>query len=223
MFGTNEKHSLLRAAFSRAGSFWAIYEDFREPILGLTVVKDGAMLDQRSNTFLLYPTFNGKALSYTYFADVSHVRIDTDKGSVELCMDGLDQLRVRGSGVGLRMVLRAEKPFGSAGGCRGLYPTPDSAWEADFGIYGKILYVSLSGAMHITDEWDWEKGEYNKVEIDFIPSSETGVFEAAVHEHNDYRARDAAYIPFDEIKADNLSEYNEFVDLNLKKPPKGWE
>jgi hypothetical protein len=65
MFGTHEKHTLRQVAFSREASFWTIYEDYTEPILGVTVSKDGTFLDQRSNTFLLYPTFNGMIIPYT--------------------------------------------------------------------------------------------------------------------------------------------------------------
>ena len=223
MFGTYEKHTLLRAAFSREASYWAIYEDFREPILGLVASKDSTMLDQRNNTFLLYPTYNGMVIPYTYFADVAHLRIETEKGTVEFCMDDSDQLRIKGNGIGLRMVLRAEKPFGSAGGCLGIYPTPDGAREADFGAAGKILYVTLAGGIHITSVWNWEKGEYEKVELDFIPSTETGVFEAAAHEHTSFRTRDAEYIPFNDMIAKNNSDFDEFVELNLKKPAKGWD
>ena len=223
MFGTNEKHNLRRMAFSREASFWTIYEDFREPILGITVSKDGVMLDRRSNTFLMYPTFNGKIIPYTYFADISHLRMETDKGTVEFCMDGFGQLRVRGDGVGLRMVLRAENPFGSAGGCLGLYPTPDDAWEADFGTACKMLFVPLAGAFNVTDEWDWQKGEYKKIELDFLPCVNTGVFETAIHEHDDFRARDEKYCTFDEMKAKSQSDFDNFVATNLKKPAKGWE
>jgi hypothetical protein len=223
MFGTHEKHTLRQAAFSREASFWTLYEDFREPILGLTVSKDGVMLDQRANTFLLYPTYNGMVLPYTYFADVSHLRVETERGTVEFCMDDIDQLRIRGKGVGLRMALRAEKPFGSAVGCRGLYPTPDDAWEADFGTACKLLFVPLAGGFHVSSPWNLEKGEFDSVEIDFIPSAETGAFEAAIHEHNDFRARDGAYVTFDDMKAKSQSDYESFVEKNLKKPAKGWE
>ena len=60
--------------------------------------KDGTFLDQRSNTFLLYPTYRGEVIPYTYFADVSHLEIDTEYGKVEFCMNSLDQLRIRGRG-----------------------------------------------------------------------------------------------------------------------------
>ena len=83
MFGTYENHTLRQAAFSREYSFWTIYEDFREPVLGVTVSKDGTFLDQRSNTFLLYPTYKGEKIPYTYFADVSHLEINTEYGKVE--------------------------------------------------------------------------------------------------------------------------------------------
>jgi hypothetical protein len=210
-------------AFSREASFWTIYEDYREPILGVTVSKDGTFLDQRSNTFLLYPTYNGMIIPYTYFADISHLRIETGKGTVEFCMNETDQLRIRGRGVGLRMVLRAETPFGSACGCHGIYPTPDLTWEADMGTSCKMLFVPLAGGFHVSNPWNMKKGEYEKVEIDFIPAAETGNFEAAVHEHMDYRAKDAGYPAFDDVKKASQAAYDDFVRKNLRKPAKGWE
>jgi hypothetical protein len=157
LFGTYEKHNLRQAAFGRETNFWTIYEDFREPILGVTVSKDGTFLDQRSNTFLLYPTYQGTVIPYTYYADINHLQMNTAHGSVEFCMDDTDQLRIRGNGVGLKMILRAEKPFGSCCGCRGVYPTPEGAWEADMGIHGKMLFVPLKGALVLTDPWNVEK------------------------------------------------------------------
>ncbi|MBQ8831084.1 MAG: hypothetical protein IJ017_05760 [Oscillospiraceae bacterium] len=223
MFGTYEKHNLRRAAFSRELNFWTIYEDFREPILGITVSKDGTFLDQRSNTFLLYPTFNGTIIPYTYFADVSHLRMDTEHGTVEFCMNDKDQLRIKGKGVGLRFVLRAEKPFGSTCGCRGIYPTPENAWEADMGKSGKMLIVPLSGGFAVTNPWNVEKNEYDKVEIDFIPDAATGGFDAAIHEYMDFRTKDAEYPAFEEVKAESQKSFDDFVALNLRKPAKGWE
>ena len=84
-------------------------------------------------------------------------------------MNSLDQLRIRGRGVGLKMVLRAEKPFGSACGCRGMFPTPDGAWEADMGVSGKMLFVPLGGGFKIDSPWNVEKNEYDRLEIDFLP------------------------------------------------------
>lgn len=114
MFGTYEKHNLKRAAFTRESSFWALYEDFKEPVIGVTVIKDGIMLDSRSNIFILDVTFGGVSMPYTYFCDEALLRLTTEKGIVEFCMDETDQLRIRGKGVGLRMVLRSELPLGSA-------------------------------------------------------------------------------------------------------------
>lgn len=223
MFGTYEKHTLRQAAFSREYSFWTIYEDFREPVLGVTVSKDGTFLDQRSNTFLLYPTYKGEKIPYTYFADVSHLEINTEYGKVEFCMNSLDQLRIRGRGVGLKMVLRAEKPFGSACGCRGMFPTPDGAWEADMGVSGKMLFVPLGGGFKIDSPWNVEKNEYDKLEIDFLPDEADGEFNAAIHEYMAYRERDRAYPAFDEVREESRRAYDDFVELNLLEPAAGWE
>ncbi len=224
MFGTYEKHNLRQVGFGRGTSFWTLYEDYNEPILGVTVSKDGTFLDQRSNTFLLYPTYKGTLIPrYTYFADVAHLRIDTEHGSVEFCMNDKDQLRIRGNGVGLRMVLRAEKPFGSCCGCRGMYPTPDGAWEADMCQHGKMLFVPLKGALSLTDPWNVEKNEYDKLDIDFIPAADTDVFEAAVHEYMDSRRKDDVYSAFDEVKAASQKAFDDFVAANLLPPAKGWE
>ncbi|MDR1217290.1 MAG: hypothetical protein LBJ99_01755 [Oscillospiraceae bacterium] len=223
MFGTYEKHTLRRAAFSREGNFWTLYEDFREPILGVTVSKDGTFIEHRSNVFLLYPTYGGEVIPYTYFADISHLRMDTDRGSVEFCMDAGDQLRIRGNGVGLRLVLRAEEPFGSCAGCGGIYPTPDGAWEADMGKSGKMLFVPLAGGLDVTSPWNWEEGVYEKVHIDLVPAPDTGVFETAVHEHNDYRLRLPGYPAFNSVKAGSQAAYDKYVNGFLRKPAKGWE
>jgi hypothetical protein len=223
VFGTYEKHNLRRAAFGREHSFWALYEDFREPILGVTVNKDAAFIEHRSNVFLLYTTYNGKVIPYTYYADISFLRIQTEKGTVEFCMNDLDQLRIRGNGIGLRMVLHAEEPYGSCVGCRGIYPTPDNVWEADFGTAGKMLFVPLSGGFNVINPWNVEKSEYDRVWIDFVPSAQTGTFDAAIHEYMDFRAKDASYPTFDSVRGESQAAYDNYVKKNIRPPAKGWE
>ncbi len=131
------------------------------------------MLDSRSNTFLLETTYNGISIPYTYYADESVLRLTTDRGTVEFCMNETDQMRIRGKDIGLRIVLRAESPFGSTVGCKGIYPTPEGCWEADMGYSGKILFVPLEGSMQILAPWDRLKGEYEKVWADFCPTPPT--------------------------------------------------
>ncbi|NLO46725.1 MAG: hypothetical protein GX111_00170 [Clostridiales bacterium] len=223
MFGTYEKHNLLKAAFTRESSFWAFYQDFREPIIGFTVIKDGVMLDSRSNTFLLETTFNGISIPYTYYADESVLRLTTDRGTVEFCLNETDQMRIRGNNIGLRVVLRAESPFGSAAGCKGIYPTPEGCWEADMGYSGKILFVPLEGSMHLTAPWDRVMGEYEKVWAEFSPNAANGIFEAALHEYMDYRKKDQSYLTFDQIRKGSKKAFDDYVEKNLRKPPKGWE
>ncbi|MDR1589866.1 MAG: hypothetical protein LBS51_06700 [Oscillospiraceae bacterium] len=223
MFGTNERFTLRQAVFTREASFWAMYEDFKEPVLGVTVIKDGVFLENRQNVLILEATLNGAPVPYTYYSDESLLRMDTAHGTVEFCMDGAGQLRIRGRGVGLRMRVRAEKPFGSTEGCRGVYPTADGAWEADFGYSGKILFVPLDGAFLVSAPKDGEGRFYERVVFDFLPDVKNGAFEAVLHEYMTWRGRDRVYESFDAVRGATARAFEDFVNNNLKPPAKGWE
>ena len=223
MFGTNERFDLLRVAFTRESSFWAFYQDYREPIIGLTVIKDGVMLDHRSNTFLLELTWNGASVPYTYFADEAVLRLECDKGSVSFCMDDTDQLRIKGEKVGLRLRLRAELPFGGTDGCLGVYPTPENCWEADLSYSGKILFVPLAGAMSVTAPWDVESGKYGSVLFDFMPNAADGVFEAALHEHMSFRAREKEYPGFDAVAEATRKSFADYCARCFRPVPEEWK
>ncbi|MBR3555898.1 MAG: hypothetical protein IKN89_08290 [Oscillospiraceae bacterium] len=199
-----------------------MYQDFREPVLGLTVIKDGVMLDHRANVFLLELTWNGNTLPYTYHADEAVLSMYCPKGEVSFCMDATDQLRVRGSGVGLRLRLRAELPFGGTDGALGVYPTPEGCWEADMGYSGKLLLVPLKGAMMVTAPWDREAGKYGKVIFDFLPDAGSGAFEAVLHEHMDYRIREKEYDAFDVVAEQSRRDFAEYCARCFRPVPEEW-
>ncbi|MDR0839180.1 MAG: hypothetical protein LBN99_06005 [Oscillospiraceae bacterium] len=204
MFGLNQPFDLQRVPWSRRQSMFVVYEDFENHDLYLTHVRTMVFQAMRKNLFRIQPVLGGKILPYTYFADFSHVRIDTDSGSAELCMDGIDQLRLRGSGIGLRLTCDApgEELLGVA-------DKGDGSVELSFGLAGKSLFLPLIGAMKTTVEYG-EDGAPSRVAFDFSPD-ENGRFELAVHEYMQNRVRDAYYRPFEELRRDAEISFEDFT------------
>jgi hypothetical protein len=93
---------------------------------------------------------------------------------------------------------------GGTRACRGLFALPSGdGWEAEFGKYGKLFLKSLSGAYCVTAPFDENSGVYSCVRFDFLPDSETGIFEAALHEYSDKPRPHGEYEPFDELVENN--------------------
>ena len=215
MFGNNQQFDLQRVPWSRRQSMFVIYEDFNNHDLYFTHVRTMLFQSMRKNLFRIQPTYNGVVLDYTYFADFSHVRVDAEKGIIELCMDEIDQLRVRGRGVGMRVT--CDNPGAD---CFGLADKGDSSVEISFGITGKSLFVPLKGSMSHDVKYD-DSGHISRITLDFSPD-DNGCFEVAIHEYMLNRRRDTFYKPFCEIQSDAELSFEAFTKCYKPAAP-GYE
>lgn len=215
MFGHNQPFDLQRMPWGRKMSMFIVYEDFYNHDLYLSHVRTGILQSERKNLFRMQPVTGGEILEYTYFADEKHLRMDTGKGSVELCLDELDQVRIRGRGVGLRLTcpMPGDK-------CEGLFDKRDGSIEISFGIAGKSLWLPLQGEMDRKISYDNE-GSVSEIVIEFDPD-DGGAFEAAAHEYILNRKRDAYYRPFDEIMQDSAESFKNFKNCYMPPVP-GYE
>jgi putative isomerase len=108
------------------------------------------------------------------------LRLDADAGFVEICFAEPDLLRVRGSGVGLRLTLDT----------RGGYDTRGERFDHAFSADGirwevnsysrrlKFKLVPLSGTLAVDAPWSTIRCE--KVIADFLPDASTKAFECAI-------------------------------------------
>jgi hypothetical protein len=222
MFGTNEKFNLQRAVFARSGCAFFVFEDYDTHLLRLTNYKPSSMVLSSPFLFNLKLMSGGAEQPYTYFSDAGSLRMDSAKGSVEIVLSDEDQMRVRGTGVTLRVELWPAMPEMGTTACHGVRPLPKGAWEAVFGTYGKFLFKPLKGKIEATYPWNAEKGAYDAVIFDLI-TDEPGVFETAFHDDmTEFDVDGAVYPHFDELVKASISSFEEFKK-NYRAPAKGYE
>lgn len=210
MYGSNEKFNLVRAFFARCGSAFYIFEDYYSHLLRLSNYKPAAMVLSSPFLFNLRLFSNGSELPYTYFSDAGSLKMESEKGTAEFVFTDRDQLRVRGSGVTLRIELfPAIKEMGMSA-CHGVSPMPGGAWEAVFGTHGKFLYKPLKGSVEAYYPWNDKINGYDAVNFDLVPD-ENGVFETAIHEDMTEIVIDGEeYPPFEALVKASLDSFEEF-------------
>ncbi|MCL2069174.1 MAG: hypothetical protein FWH00_04665 [Oscillospiraceae bacterium] len=91
-------------------------------------------------------------------------------------------------------------------------PKEDGSMEMAYVLLGKLLFVPLKGSLWSGAKWIPAKAMVEDFNMEFIPSAETGEFEAAVHEYYSNGMRDSEYAPFDECAAAAGKEFAEYCE-----------
>jgi hypothetical protein len=138
------------------------------------------------------------------------MRLESQAGTVEIALTDQDHLRLRGKGVGLRLVLRPAAERDGTGACGGLCRFGQGDWEGEFGKYGKLRFRAIQGDIVPDTPWDTAHGRFLRVYIDFIPTA-GGVFEAAIHEDmTEFAGFPEAYPDFSEAVLANRQSFDEW-------------
>ncbi|MDR0819006.1 MAG: hypothetical protein LBN43_05500 [Oscillospiraceae bacterium] len=224
MLGTHEKFNLLRSPYPRGGSAFYLYEDFYARLLRLTNFKSMDMNNSSDFIFDLKLTQNGMPVKYDYTADAGSIKLTGETGgAVEIVLTNRDHLRIRGTNAGLRLELRGAIDGRGAAAVEGVYPLPNgSGTEAIFGKYGKIMFKALTGSLVIDAPYNYAKGAYDEFVVNLLPDTQSGGFDAALHEYVNEYIEYPNYEPFDELISENNAD---FAEWKKKYPPvaKGYE
>ena len=169
----NEKNALLRLAYSRAGCYWSVNEDYFDRGLYLLAALGG----ERGNTcdlrFDLLCLEQGRPARYDYFGDEGSLTLRTRASWSELLLTGTDQLRFRGEqGTGFRLALRSMAEGRGAAALRSAARLADGTLEAAMGKYGLLRFKALRGSVEYRADFDAGKGGYARFEIDLLPDAE---------------------------------------------------
>lgn len=197
------KHDLRAIQFGRRGAFLCILEDDQDRQLYLSISRSPNMWMQRKNLVRIVPVVDNKEVPYEYDVEPNRLVIRTYRGNIEMCFDEGGRLRVRGRGASLRFCFTMML-FENA--C----PTEDGAWEIAFMILGKLLFVPLKGALFCSGRWSPAKSRSDDFILELIPSVETGLFEAAVHEYRSNGVRLKEYASFDDCAANALADFEQY-------------
>lgn len=200
ILGSNQNYDLRVAPFSRRGSFVCILEDPDDRNLYLSISRSPESRMQRKNLIRMIPTKDNKELPYTYEVMPGKLTIHTYSGTIEMCFDRDGHLHIRQNTVNLRFV-SAMMLFEHC------TPTEDGCIEAAYVMMGKLLFVPLRGAMYTDAMWVPKKSRANDFMIEFLPSVETGIAEAVIHEYYSNGLRNENYEDFDAVVKDSENDF----------------
>ena len=194
---------LRSTEFSRRGSFLCILENDEDRSLYLSVSRSPEMWAQRSHLIRLAPVLGGHELPFAYEAEPSRLIIRTYAGTVECCFDRQGRLRLRGTGVGLRLSFHMML-------FENVCPLEDGCWEAAYQILGRILFTPIAGALYCNGVWDPGKCRADDFIMEFLPAAETGVFEGAAANAYSAVSRPERYDSFEACAADAAEDFENF-------------
>ncbi len=196
-------YDLRSTEFSRRGSFLCLLENDEDRSLYLSVSRSPEMWAQRSCLIRLSPVLGGRELPFEYFAEPSRLVIRTYAGQVECCFDRDGRLRLRGTGVGLRLSFHMML-------FENVCPLEDGCWEAAYQVLGRILFTPLAGTLYCNGVWSPSLCRADDFVLEFLPSTETGVFEGAAANALSTVPRPDRYDAFDACVADAAADFESF-------------
>ncbi|MBR6950171.1 MAG: hypothetical protein IKH56_00390 [Oscillospiraceae bacterium] len=208
MFGTNEKHQLIRIPFGRFGSALYLYEDFFTHRLRLSSRRSSTMCLRSDFLFYLNPRRNNADVPYTYTADEAVLRMDCGDGFVEIVLTDEEQMRLRGKNVDLEIETSPAVGDIGCGSFDGAFKRKDGSVEASFGRHGYLLFKPLTGTVDAETEWDSKNARFSKAS--FIIHGENDGFELAIHESKDEIALPDVYDPFEVLVKRSKASFRKF-------------
>lgn len=186
---------LRHVPFSRYGSYMAFSHLAGEPGtdegLYLRTVHGGVA----NHILFRVEVLDGSMpIPFTEEASPTLLRLVTAKGAVEICIAEPKVIRVRGEGVGLRLL---RQPMPTREGW--VYDTVTQAgarhWSINIrGAFRQYMLTALQGELALDAPWDNLSNRY--IQVDFLPATQ-GAFECAIEEYRSSWEPRAYSEPFD--------------------------
>ncbi len=203
LLGSEYANDLRATEFSRRGSFLCVLENDDDRELYLSISRSPEMWAQRSHLIRIAPVLWGRELPYEYDVTPGRMTIRTCAGTVEMCFDAEHRLHIRGTGVRLRMYFKMML-------FENVCPMDNGDWEVAYSVLGKTLFSPIQGGVYCDGHWVPEASRADDFIMEWIPSTETGVFEAVVE--NDYTTvvRPEHFMGFDDCVRDAERDFDAF-------------
>ncbi len=224
LFEANEKHSLLRIAYTRQNCYFCLWEDYFKRTLYLLAAIGGDMASSSDLRFDIDYLEDGKPVRYHYFGDEGSLTLRTRTAGKwsELLLTGDDFLRFRGErNTGLRLTLNSNLPGHGAIALHSAVRLPDGSVEAVMGKYGRFRFAPIRGKVEYRAEYDCEQGRYARFEVDMLPD-ENGCYECDVISYEGERRPAVDKRSFAELREENLRSFAEFFG-KYKRLPDPWK
>ncbi|NMA38022.1 MAG: hypothetical protein GX942_06920 [Papillibacter sp.] len=208
-----DKLNLKRAAFSRRLSRLMVlegiksYAEYNAPQpLYLAYSNSLAQGSTRFDFCSLEPTFEGEVIPFTYTCNPGLLTIETDKGKLEVCFDGIELVRFRTSdGLGLRwkLTFNSHEQF---------MDRLDGTVYAAFERIGEFLFEATRGSQKHDSRWIALAMKPTDTQIDWQPDAE-GRLEAYVKFAEGGVNRPAELHDFDACVKENLKDYEDWYKI----------
>ena len=179
------------------------------PGLYFAVCAQGGASPRRRGLMDIAPIYNGQPLSYTYTATPSHIRIDTEKGSIRLMIDTPMTMRIIGEGVGVRLYVKL--PFLSMMAGQ-LLPSGIVEYNVR-GVYpggGIFFFHKLKGEITLDSKFDPLLNGPEYIHVEFLPDAD-GRFEIAAYSMSPDEWGYIDYKPFDDCALEVDGEFKDFL------------
>ena len=211
ILGSGQRFDLRVVPFSRRGSYMCVLEDPHDRNLYLSITRSPEARMQRKNLIKIVPIKDNKEVPYSYQVLPEKLTIYTFFGTIEMCFDDKGCLRIRLKNINLRLasdMMLFEH-------CT---PSEDGSIEAGYVMMGKLLFVPIRGAMYTDAMWVPNKSRADDFMIEFLPSVETGIAEAVIHEYYSNGLREEGYEDFDYVAKGCCKEFSIFMKMFAKVP-----
>ena len=201
---------ISRAPFSRRGSRIMVLEG--PSVAGVEASQSSLFIaytsgvnsqkGSRYNLIRIDPVYDGLPVPYTYKANPGKLTLRTEYGSVDICFESDDVLRIRGSGVGIQFFLpfRYHEQF---------LDRLDGTVVAGFNEIGEFLFEAISGSQSHNGAWNAPKMIPEDTTVIWAPDKDGNL--SGYLRHADWSPdRLTVMRPFDECVADALRDFDEW-------------
>lgn len=162
---------------------------------------------QRPEIFKIELIYDGQAVAFTESTTPSLLRLEAEVGYVEFCFVPGDIIRVRGTGVTLRLTLDTSgSQFDNA------YSPDGKRWEViAYEGWVKVSLVPLAGELRVDAPWEVDRSPHIVAEF-------SGQFEAAVHAFTSERTTTNYTDSFDSCVEAAQTDYERWLAATLPVP-----
>lgn len=216
--------SLHHAPFSRRGSYFTFFlgdlaeESFGMAELWLGSERGAATIMGRNRLIKLTPIWKGEVIPYALSCTPYELILDTDHGTIRICIAETGLIRVSGNGeVGLEVYSDMMRISDLHENTRDMY---DGTWMIFYAMICNLMLVPITGSLEMDAPWDWRLTCSKYVRAHFLPD-EAGKMEFALEEFLDYEGKKrAAYPTIEECVAMVQKDFDAFCEKSpvMKNP-----
>ena len=190
--------NLHHAPFSRRGSYFSFFlGDLAEQEPGLAELwlgseRGAATMVNRNRLIKLSPTWKGEHIPYALSCTPYELKLETDHGTISICLPESGLIRVSGTGeVGLEVYSDMMRINDLHENIRDMY---DGSWQIFYAMICNLLLVPIRGKLDVEAPWNWRLTYTEYIKATFYPDND-GHMEFAIEEFLDREGAKRSFYP----------------------------